>query len=68
VRSIEAVGLRDLVNRLLRHKRIREIGVLILVTATALAFTSAARAQDAIGKLVSAETARIYPSWGTPWN
>ena len=39
-----------------------------LVTATALAFTSAARAEDAIVKFVSAETARIYHSWGRPWN
>ncbi len=60
-----AVGLRDLVNRMLRHKRIREIAVLLFVAAAGLPAYFALRAEKSPG--VSAFDFKGEPWGGWPW-
>jgi ABC-2 type transport system permease protein len=60
-----AVGLRDLVNRALRHKRIREFGVLLFVCLAALPSYLAFRAQNSKSESPFDFSKSSWAGW--PW-
>lgn len=60
-----AVGVRDLLGRLLRHKRVRELGVLLIVTAAAIPPYLATRASSNPGRLPHLFAAAGWRGW--PW-
>ena len=61
-----AVGLRDLLSRLLRHKRVRELGVLLLVTIGAVPPFLATHTPSSSGKLATLFAASAWRGW--PWS
>jgi ABC-2 type transport system permease protein len=60
-----AVGVRDVLGRLLRHKRVRELGVLALVTIVAIPPFLAARADASESHLQFLYAASTWKGW--PW-
>jgi ABC-2 type transport system permease protein len=61
-----AVGVRDLLGRLLRHKRVRELGVLVLVTLGAIPSYLATRSASSSDRIPHLFTAMAWKGW--PWS
>ena len=60
-----AVGIRDVLGRLLRHKRVRELGVLLLVTVVAIPPFLATRANASESHLRFLFSTSTWQGW--PW-
>ena len=60
-----AVGVRDLLGRLLRHKHVRELGVLLLVTLGAIPPYLATRGASSPSRLPAVFAAATWKGW--PW-
>jgi ABC-2 type transport system permease protein len=60
-----AVGVRDLLGRMLRHKRVRELGVLLVVTLAAIPPYLATRANPSQRHLRFLFAATAWKAW--PW-